>query len=36
MRMLNFGKEIGQTITDTTLRAIAREFKVTLHEEFLD
>ena len=30
------GQGIRQTITDDNLRAIAKEFGVTLNEEFLD
>jgi rhamnulose-1-phosphate aldolase len=36
LRILNTGKEIRQTITGDGLRAIAREFKVSLNEAFLD
>lgn len=36
VRVLSMGKGIRQTITDDDLRAIAREFGVTLREEFLD
>ena len=35
MLVLSSGKEVLQTITDDDLRAIAKEFKVTLREEFL-
>lgn len=36
LRVLSCGREIRQTITDENLRAIARDFGVTLREEFLD
>ena len=35
MKVLATGKPILQTITDDDLRAIAKEFGVTLREEFL-
>ena len=34
--VLASGKPVLQTITDDDLRAIAKEFGVTLREEFLD
>ena len=36
VKVLSMGKDIKQTITDDNLRAIAKEFGVTLNEEFLD
>ena len=36
MLVLASGKPVLQTITDDDLRAIAKEFGVTLREEFLD
>lgn len=36
VKVLSCGKGIRQTITDDNLRAIAKEFGVTLNEEFLD
>ncbi len=36
MKVLQSGRPVLQTITDDDLRAIAREFGVTLKEEFLD
>ena len=36
VKVLTMGKDIKQTITDDNLRAIAKEFGVTLNEEFLD
>ena len=36
MKVLSSGQPVLQTITDDNLRAIAREFGVTLREEFLD
>lgn len=36
VKVLSCGKGIRQTITDDNLRAIAKEFGVTLNEDFLD
>ena len=36
MKVISSGKAVMQTITDDDLRAIARDFHVTLREEFLD
>lgn len=36
VKVLSMGKDVKQTITDDNLRAIAKEFGVTLNEEFLD
>ena len=36
VKVLSTGKPILQTITDDALRAIAKDFNVTLNEEFLD
>lgn len=36
VKVLSMDKDIKQTITDDNLRAIAKEFGVTLNEEFLD
>ena len=36
MRILSSGKEILQTITDDDLRKLAKDFHVTLNENFLD
>lgn len=36
VKVLSMGKDIKQTITDDNLRAIAKDFGVTLNEEFLD
>ena len=36
VKVLSMGQGIKQTITDDNLRAIAKEFGVTLNEEFLD
>ena len=36
VKVLSCGQGIRQTITDANLRAIAKEFGVTLNEDFLD
>ncbi len=36
VKVLSTGKEIAQTITDADLRAIAKDFNVTLNEKFLE
>ena len=36
MKVVSSGMPILQTITDADLRAVARDFHVTLREEFLD
>ena len=36
MKVISSGKAVMQTITDDDLRAIARDFHVTLREEFLE
>lgn len=36
MKVLSTGQPVLQTIADDSLRAIARDFGVTLNEAFLD
>ena len=36
VKAMSMGQGIRQTITDDNLRAIAKDFGVTLREEFLD
>jgi rhamnulose-1-phosphate aldolase len=35
IKILSTGKDVLQTITDDDLRAIGRDFHVTINEEFL-